>query len=56
MTTRKRLAGPVGKVRLLPLIAATYFMVSGGAYGLEDILGMAGYGRALVLLRSESVV
>jgi amino acid transporter len=37
-------------MRLLPLIAATYFMVSGGAYGLEDILGMAGYGRALVLL------
>ena len=25
-------------------------MVSGGAYGLEDILGMAGYGRALLLL------
>jgi amino acid transporter len=40
----------VGKIRLLPLIAATYFMVSGGAYGLEDILGMAGYGRALLLL------
>ena len=37
-------------MRLLPLIAATYFMVSGGAYGLEDILGMAGYGRALALL------
>jgi amino acid transporter len=37
-------------MRLLPLVAATYFMVSGGAYGLEDILGMAGYGRALVLL------
>ncbi len=37
-------------MRLLPLIAATYFMVSGGAYGLEDILGMAGYGRALLLL------
>jgi amino acid transporter len=39
-----------GKMRLLPLIAATYFMVSGGPYGLEDILGMAGYGRALLLL------
>lgn len=38
------------KVRLLPLIAATYFMVSGGPYGLEDIIGMAGYGRALLLL------
>jgi amino acid transporter len=37
-------------MRLLPLIAATYFMVSGGPYGLEDIIGMAGYGRALLLL------
>jgi amino acid transporter len=37
-------------MRLLPLIAATYFMVSGGAYGLEDIIGKAGYGRALLLL------
>jgi amino acid transporter len=37
-------------MRLLPLIAATYFMVSGGPYGLEDIIGKAGYGRALLLL------
>jgi amino acid transporter len=38
------------KMRLLPLIAATYFMVSGGPYGLEDIIGKAGYSRALLLL------
>jgi amino acid transporter len=38
------------KLRLLPLIGATYFMVAGGPYGLEDIIGMAGYGRALLLL------
>ncbi len=38
------------RLRLLPLIAATYFMVSGGPYGLEDIIGMAGYGRAFLLL------
>lgn len=38
------------RVALLPLIAATYFMVSGGPYGLEDIVGQAGYGRALLLL------
>lgn len=37
-------------MRLLPLIGATYFMVSGGPYGLEDIIGMAGYGRALLIL------
>lgn len=39
-----------GKMGLLPLIAATYFMVSGGPYGLEDIIGDAGYKRALLLL------
>jgi amino acid transporter len=43
-------SGSSGKMRLLPLIAATYFMVSGGPYGLEDIIGKAGYGRALLLL------
>lgn len=37
-------------MRLLPLIAATYFMVSGGPYGIEDILGGAGFGLALVIL------
>jgi amino acid transporter len=38
------------KLRLLPLIAATYFMVSGGPYGIEDILGGAGFGRAILIL------
>ena len=38
------------RVTLLPLIAATYFMVSGGPYGIEDILGGAGYGWAIVIL------
>lgn len=42
--------GKARKMRLLPLVAATYFMVSGGPYGLEDIIGMAGYVRALLLL------
>ena len=37
-------------MRLLPLIAATYFMVSGGPYGIEDILGGAGFGWAIVIL------
>jgi amino acid transporter len=44
------------KMRLLPLIAATYFMVSGGPYGLEDIIGKAGYGRALLLLAMVPLV
>ena len=38
------------KMRFLPLVAATYFMVSGGPYGIEDILGGAGYGRAILIL------
>jgi amino acid transporter len=37
-------------MRLLPLVAATYFMVSGGPYGIEDILGGAGYGIAILIL------
>ena len=39
-----------GKMRFLPLIAATYFMVSGGPYGIEDILGGAGFAKAIVIL------
>jgi amino acid transporter len=38
------------KMRLLPLVAATYFMVSGGPYGIEDILGGAGFARAIIIL------
>jgi amino acid transporter len=35
---------------LLPLIAATFFMVSGGPYGLEELVQKAGYARALIVL------
>jgi amino acid transporter len=35
---------------LWPLIAATFFMVSGGAYGIEDVVHGAGYGRAILIL------
>ena len=38
------------EMRLLPLIAATYFMVSGGPYGIEDILGGTGYEWAILIL------
>lgn len=37
-------------LRLIPLAAATYFMVAGGPYGIEDILGGAGYLGALAIL------
>jgi amino acid transporter len=41
---------PAGKkITLLPLVAATYFMVSGGAYGLEDLVA-CGYRTAVVAL------
>jgi amino acid transporter len=32
------------------LVAATFFMVSGGTYGTEDIVHGAGYGRAILIL------
>jgi amino acid transporter len=42
-------AGP-RKITLLPLIAATYFIVAGGPFGLEDIVSKAGYAGALLIL------
>jgi amino acid transporter len=47
---RARALSPANKLGLLSLIGATYFMVAGGPYGLEDIIGGVGYGRALLLL------
>jgi len=44
------------KMAMLPLVAATYFMVSGGPYGIEDILGGAGFLRAIVILLALPVV
>jgi amino acid transporter len=38
------------KMRFLPLIAATFFMVSGGPYAIEDILGGAGFLKAIIIL------
>src|SRR5215831_16804555 len=35
---------------LWPLVAATFFMVSGGTYGTEDIVHGAGYGRGILIL------
>jgi len=37
-------------ITLWPLVAATYFMVSGGPYGLEEVVKGAGYGGAILLL------
>jgi amino acid transporter len=38
------------RLTLWPLVAATFFMVSGGTYGTEEIVHGAGYGRAILLL------
>ena len=37
-------------ITLWPLIAATYFMASGGPYGLEEAVGSAGYLGAILLV------
>jgi amino acid transporter len=42
--------GAPAKLTLLPLIAATYFIVAGGPFGLEDIVGKSGYAGAILIL------
>lgn len=44
MTSRTR------KLNLLELAAVTYMMVSGGPYGIEELVGSAGYAVAIALL------
>ncbi|MBV8821092.1 MAG: APC family permease [Acidobacteriaceae bacterium] len=41
---------PRRQLTLLPLIAAIFFMVSGGPYGLEEIIQKAGYSRTILIL------
>ena len=50
MATPRLASIPRRKLTLIPLVAATYFMVSGGPYGLEDLIQSAGYGGALLVL------
>lgn len=38
------------KLKLLPLVVVLFFTISGGAYGLEDLVGQSGPGMALVLI------
>ena len=45
-TAKKRVA----KLTLWPLVAATFFMVSGGTYGTEEIVHGAGYGHGILIL------
>jgi amino acid transporter len=45
-TAKKRVA----KLTLWLLVAATFFMVSGGTYGTEEIIHGAGYGHGILIL------
>jgi amino acid transporter len=47
---RQTSTGRARRLGTFPLIASTYFMVCGGPYGIEDILGGAGYLGALLIL------
>jgi amino acid transporter len=47
---RKIQPGSSRKLTLLSLAAATYFMVSGGPYGVEDVVRDSGYQVALLIL------
>jgi len=44
------------KMTLLALIAATYFMVAGGPFGLEDIVLRSGYAGAFLILLVTPIV
>lgn len=41
---------PPRTLTFLPLVAATYFMVAGGPYGLEELVGAAGYKVTFLIL------
>ena len=46
-----RRSAPSAKLTIWPLVIATFFMVSGGTYGTEDIVRGAGYlGGVLILI------
>ncbi len=47
---RKTQTGSRRKLTVLSLAAATYFMVSGGPYGMEELVQDAGYKLAVVIL------
>ena len=44
------------KLGLLPLVAATFFMVSGGPYGIEGLVQQSGYAGAIATLLSIPLI
>ena len=55
-TPGKLKPSPVRKLTTLTLVAATFFMVSGGPFGLEELIGNAGYLLSLVIILGLPVV
>ena len=46
----ERTSASTRRLTVLPLMMATFFMVSGGPFGLEELISDAGYHRALLAL------
>ena len=44
------ISSPSRKLTVIPLVAATYFMVAGGPYGLEELIQSSGYKLGLLIL------
>jgi amino acid transporter len=53
--SRTLTSGP-RKLSLLPLVMVFYFTVSGGAYGLEDLVGFSGPGISLALIAVTALI
>jgi amino acid transporter len=47
---RKIISAPSRKLKVIPLVAATYFMVAGGPYGLEELIQTSGYKLGVLIL------
>src|ERR1700760_457322 len=52
----KTLGSPRKQITFLPLVGATYFIVAGGPYGLEELLGQDGWRRAIGVLLLVPIV
>ncbi|HEY6349627.1 MAG TPA: APC family permease [Candidatus Angelobacter sp.] len=52
----KNHSNPSRKLTVLPLVAATYFMVSGGPSGIEEIVQDSGYTLAIVILLATPLI
>ncbi len=50
VSLQERKHAGIRKMTVIPMIAATYFMVAGGPYGLEGIVQKTGYSATLLIL------